>query len=251
MSDTSLILGPVVFRNFEIPERINFGGQQQLTVHKLIGGGRVVDAMGADPSDRTWSGRFQGRDATMRARLLDSLCAAGASLPLTWGGFFYLVVIRSFEAQYERFYQILYKISVTVVSDPAGQIAGSVYGGLEALVGGDLTDAVSLVGLTGSSQLGGAVTALSAAIGAVGNLNTASAADQLPCATAALNAVNVGENHSRYLDSSISSAAIPAGTSPAVMAANIALLQSAIPAQIATRSVIASASRIGANLSVG
>jgi hypothetical protein len=37
-----LILGGMEFDDFEIPGRMLFGGAQQLAVHKLIGGVRVI-----------------------------------------------------------------------------------------------------------------------------------------------------------------------------------------------------------------
>ena len=45
----ALTLGGVVFADFEIPDSINFGGEQVLSVHQLPGGTRVIDALG--PSD--------------------------------------------------------------------------------------------------------------------------------------------------------------------------------------------------------
>lgn len=51
-----LVLGPVVFQAFEVPERIRFGGKQRVAVHELFGGGRVVDAVGAEEGPIEWSG---------------------------------------------------------------------------------------------------------------------------------------------------------------------------------------------------
>ena len=65
------MLGPVVFRDFEVPERINLGGRQRLAVHMLPGGGRVVDAMGPDDAPIRWSGTFSGVDAAERVRMLE------------------------------------------------------------------------------------------------------------------------------------------------------------------------------------
>lgn len=48
MSDTVLLLGPVVFQEFEIPPCINFGGRQRLAMHRMPDGARIVDALGRD-----------------------------------------------------------------------------------------------------------------------------------------------------------------------------------------------------------
>lgn len=120
MSDVVLVLGPVAFSDFEIPERIQFGGAQRLAVHKLPGGQRVIDALGRDDCEITWCGIFAGPDATERARLLDLLRAQGALLPLTWDVFFYTAVICSFEAEYSKNWWIPYRITCTVLRDEAG-----------------------------------------------------------------------------------------------------------------------------------
>jgi hypothetical protein len=119
MSDVFLVLGPVAFNDFEIPERIVFGGAQRLAVHKLPGGLRVIDALGRDDRELSWSGIFTGSNATERARLLDVLRVQGTVLPLTWDVFFYSVVIAAFEAEYRHGWWIPYRLTCTVLSDEA------------------------------------------------------------------------------------------------------------------------------------
>lgn len=116
-ADGAVILGDFAFNQWEIPEKIPFGGSQQLQVHRYLGGGRVVDANGADPMDLSWSGRFQGGDAYLRARRLDTMRALGQVLTLAWDEFRFSVVIREFRADFERFYQLPYSITCCVVQD--------------------------------------------------------------------------------------------------------------------------------------
>src|ERR1700759_4325505 len=96
-----LLLGSVTFQDFELPPRIVFGGAQRLAIHRLPGGARVIDAMGRDDGEISWSGAFSGADAADRARQLDLVRAQGAVLPLAWDAFAYLVVIARFAADYE------------------------------------------------------------------------------------------------------------------------------------------------------
>ncbi|WP_457817503.1 hypothetical protein, partial [Staphylococcus aureus] len=76
----------------EIPEKIPFGGEQHLVTHKLVGGKRNVQSMGADPAPITWSGLFRGATARDRARYVNTLNDAGKALDLIWDEFFYRVV---------------------------------------------------------------------------------------------------------------------------------------------------------------
>lgn len=119
MSDIALILGPVLFRDFEVPARINFGGRQRLVVHRLPGGDRVIDALGHDDAQIGFAGIFTGPDATLRARSLDQLRIAGAALPLTWDVFFYTVIIYDFRADYRNGWWIPFRIICAVVQDEA------------------------------------------------------------------------------------------------------------------------------------
>ena len=122
MSDFSLTLGPVAFAGFELPSSITLGGRQRLAVHKLPGGLRIIDALGADPADLAWSGIFTGPDAADRARILDALRVAGFELLLAWDAFLYTVVIESFQADYRSPWWIPYRLTCSVLRDEAATL---------------------------------------------------------------------------------------------------------------------------------
>jgi hypothetical protein len=144
----ALVLGSITFTDYSIPEKVTFGGRQTLSVHKLLGGDRVVDAMGADESDITWSGRFQGANATGLARQLDALRQSGTQVPLIFGSNFYLVVVSESKCDYERFYQIPYSVTCTVVSTSGGGggALGAVVSTLDDLVNGDMASVATDLG---------------------------------------------------------------------------------------------------------
>jgi len=122
MSDVALLLGPIVFQDFEIPSGINFGGRQRLALHRLPGGARVIDALGRDDAQISFTGIFTGSDATLRARALDELRVAGIALPLTWDVLFYTVLISQFHADYRNGWWIPYRIVCTVLQDEASAL---------------------------------------------------------------------------------------------------------------------------------
>jgi hypothetical protein len=139
----AIILGGIVFNGFEIPEKVNFGGEHKLAVHEILGGGRVVDAMGARADDIKWRGIFQGGDAVSRARAVDILRISGSQVLAAYGSIARSVVVRKFEAEFERFYQVPYEICLCVVSgDGAG--APSIIVTLDDLLSGDLAFADQL-----------------------------------------------------------------------------------------------------------
>ncbi len=156
MAEGALLLGPILFQDFELPERVCWGGRQRLTVHRLPGGVRVIDALGRDDADIVWSGVFSGSDAAARARTLDLMRAEGGFWPLTWDWFFYTVLIACFEADYARSNWVPYRITCTVLRDEtAAAVATAV--SLATSVMDDLTTAQGL----------GSGVALGAAIGAL------------------------------------------------------------------------------------
>src|ERR1700682_5035179 len=124
---TSLSLGDVLFADLEVPDHITFGGDQRLTVHELVGGTRVIDAMGRSDMPLEWTGTFMGANALSRARYLETQRIAGLSLPLVWSELFYDVVIAHFEAVFQREWMIPYRITCVVVANhnsPQTSLAG-------------------------------------------------------------------------------------------------------------------------------
>jgi hypothetical protein len=123
MADTYLQIGGYEFSGFGVPEKINGGGEQHLKVHKMLGGQRVIDALGADDSTITFRGRFRGEDAMDDAQLLDAMRIAGQPQQLTYWNLSYTVIISMFTWSYERFYEVPYELECVVVTDPAQQPA--------------------------------------------------------------------------------------------------------------------------------
>lgn len=144
--DTVLSLGDLDFVDFEVPPDLRFGGEQMLVVHRLPGGARVVDAMGADDAQIEFGGIFFGPDAEDRARYLDGLRARGAELLLTWSSFQKRVVIQNLELVFRRFYHIDYKICLTVIEDQTASLTSlpGGYGSLHETFLGDLDVAKEL-----------------------------------------------------------------------------------------------------------
>lgn len=143
MADTKLILGGVVFRDFEIPEEISYGLEHRLEQHRLVGGARVTDAMGPDHAPIHWRGHFRGKDAISRAKKCERLVASGAQVSLSFGGLHWQVVAQKFEANYQRFYEIPYTISCEVTSSGFG---GGFISTLTSLISADVSVISGLVG---------------------------------------------------------------------------------------------------------
>lgn len=159
----TLTLGGVVFTGFEIPESINFGGEQKLTVHKLPGGGRVIDAMGPDDADIRWSGRLRGAGCEQRGMMLDFMRRQGRKVLLAWSLHRYQVVIRSFEADYQNPFEVPYSVTCTVVRDETQALA-SVAFGFVASIASDLAAATGLADLIGEGVIRDAVSGVAAAV---------------------------------------------------------------------------------------
>lgn len=173
MSDLTLQLGKFIFGRFEIPEHIEFGGDQKLIVHELVGGTRQIDAMGEAPNALDWSGFLVGENALSRALYLDGLRKAGQQLTLTWSELAYTVVIRSLRCDFVRSYRIPYHITCEVVSDDTSPISQLVDPSPEQLIADDLSDANGLAGAIGDGALSALMGGLNTAISTVGNLAAA------------------------------------------------------------------------------
>lgn len=138
-----LLLGSFLFEDFEIPETVHglLSGKQMFAVKKLIGGQRVIDAMGPDPADISWSGRFQGGDIVARGQQVASMREAGQPVVLVCDEVTLTVVIAEFNMPYERPYQGTYDIRCIV--QPAAAQAPSP--SLDDAVSGDFSSANSVI----------------------------------------------------------------------------------------------------------
>jgi len=170
-----LTLGSMALEGFEAPAGVRFGGGQRLAVHRLIGGARVIDAMGRDDAALVWAGIFSGSDAGERARMLDAMRVAGAPLTLAWDEFCYTVVIGSLDMEYCNPWWVEYRISCTVQADLAQSVdlftptlADSVLSDLNSAAAYfDVTGAIAATSApNGLVQGGGGLTRSEAAVAA-------------------------------------------------------------------------------------
>ncbi len=165
--DTVVRLDDFEFSELEIPEAITWGGQQQLVVHQLPGGERVVDSLGRLDRELSWSGLFFGENALDRARYVDLLRAQGGPRSLTWGQFRYTVVISAFEPSYERSYKIHYSISLLVISDDSQPIASFPQNNIDSAITSDMAEAAAIAVEVNDPPLSGFIAAVDTAISAV------------------------------------------------------------------------------------
>jgi hypothetical protein len=171
MSNVVVTLGGVPFQDFEVPERIAFGGAQRLAVNQLIGGGRVVNSLGVDDGEIVFSGIFSGSDAAGRVQALDLLRTTGTAVPFIWGDFFYIVVVAQFIVEYAKPWWMPFAVRCVVVTDPVAAL-GSAVAPLTDLVSGDISNAISFSGQSGISLAGlgaGVDAGYAAATASIGN----------------------------------------------------------------------------------
>ncbi len=153
MSDY-LLIGPVLLQNFELPPRIFWGGAQRTAIHRLPGGGRIIDSMGRDDAPITWCGVFTGTNAVLRARALDLMRAEGGVWPLTFSSFFYSVIVSEFQADYASSNWIPYRVCCTVLRDEVEALVTTAV----SVVAGALADLTSAAAF--GADTGGAVSAI-------------------------------------------------------------------------------------------
>lgn len=169
-----LTLGELTFANFEIPSKINFGGDQVLSTKKYVGGQRVIDSLGRDDRIITWSGRFSGATAQQRAKFLDGMRVSGNQYNLYYSQFNYLVKIKSFDCDFELINNIPYKISCEVVQDlnqPFTVLLPVSYNDAIDLL---LEQAIDLADLIANPSVSSSIALFSIALNQVGDLDNAS-----------------------------------------------------------------------------
>jgi hypothetical protein len=113
----------LVFEGMSLPDSLTGGGDQTLVTHKLIGGKRIVDAMGPDDEPIAWQGFLLDEFAQLQVFQLDLLRRSGREvqllLPIPQRA--YRAVVGRFTWTQKRPYLYDYSISLTIIED---QVAG-------------------------------------------------------------------------------------------------------------------------------
>lgn len=172
--DANVYLGDIELGYFEVPEYFDFGGQQMVAVHQMLGGSRSIDSLGGSEMNKTFSGAFLGETASERARAVDFMRNLGVPVEFICGEFIYLVIITSFVARYERSYQIPYTITLTVVKNLTLPEPFPEPNGYNNAVSSDANYVNSLSPNLNNNHLNEAVNNLNESISNAGNLSKAS-----------------------------------------------------------------------------
>ncbi len=125
VSTPAFVLGGIVFTGTEVPEQLNdLGGDQLLAVHEFPGGQRTLQSLGAfPPPEIHWTGLLVGPTAFSRSFAIDRLRVAGAPINLSYGGWVWNGVLRSYLAtvvnEWLVRYHAVFVPSVDLATPPA------------------------------------------------------------------------------------------------------------------------------------
>jgi hypothetical protein len=204
MPDTIMSLGGFTFSGWGVPERVNGGGRQRVAIHRLIGGARVIDAMGWDADQLRFGGRMRGAAASVSVRLLETLARVGVPVVFSYWTNRYQVIVSRFSWQFERYYEIGYDLTLEVLADLTQDAWQAATSSLDDLFNADL----ALVTSVGSTlvALGSGLTNISATQSEVGPLQNAAPVAVIPLTAA----VETASASLRSAQASLD-AALPAG----------------------------------------
>lgn len=158
----------ITFQDMELPEKITWGGEQLLNVHQMIGGARIIDALGQSDAPLSWSGLFLTDTAVERARFCDTLRRTGEQCKLTWGEFSYVGVVSGFTADYGRGgLYVPYQITLTIAEDRTAYVEAAPEPSTQAKITSDMLRANVLSGCINDPTLATINDSLNSAVGAV------------------------------------------------------------------------------------
>lgn len=167
-SSSPVILGNLVLTGIEVPDTLQVGGRQMLVVHRLPGGGRVVDALGNDPGRLELKGRFLGPDAQMRAQAVERMRMAGQQVAFSAAG----LSVQVWIAQFHYVYQAKGAVcSYTLVLErPQETTAVQTSGTLSGVLGDDVGSALDSFSSVVSDVSEGVFTAVGQVSSVVGQV---------------------------------------------------------------------------------
>ena len=239
MQQYAIRVGPVGLKDFEVPNAVSFGGQQRVSVHRLFGGSRVVQSLGAESNTICFEGAFTGADADARFRTVDSLRLSGEPVWLSWGNFRHAVIVQMLHAQYRSPWCIQFRINCIAATELVESQSPLTM--LAELLASDLQNAAA-----GATLAGFSIGAVQSALAARQTLisGTSDRANAIGAVTCAL----TGKNQTILTASTF--AASPEGlsdTPPTAASAFLARIAAcgSLAGSVATRGYLA---RIGTNL---
>lgn len=116
-------LGGVTFQGMEVPEKIKWGGKQDIISQRLPGGKVILNAMGIDYTPISWSGIFMDGSGFSRSRLLYAMMNAASLVSLTWNDRNYTVMVAEYDADDIKQLYIPYHITCLVLRDETLSVA--------------------------------------------------------------------------------------------------------------------------------
>lgn len=167
-------VGGFLLEDAEVPQSIPGGGDQAGTMHKLVGGARQFHAMGADHSDISFNGIFQGELAPIKVLALDTMRVLGHQVLFTYGQFIYNAVIKSFNHDYLPASKIKYTITLAIVEDLLHPSGGSFGQGFDEAIQAALAAANAIAAEFSDPGLTSSMGALNSSVGSVGSFDKAS-----------------------------------------------------------------------------
>lgn len=140
-------LGGIQLTIWQTPSRIAMPSTQMVNKHIMVGGARQIDSMGPDPEVLAWKGHSRGIYAGTNMAALKALCNSGATVPLTWNAFFYMVVVSAFIPIYMRPNEWEYDICCEVVTDSLYGANTNAFVMLDSLVNYGMSTVLALANL--------------------------------------------------------------------------------------------------------
>lgn len=166
---TRLIVGDVEFVGLEVPESATPGaGKQQTVVHKLVGGKRIVDVLGVDYDNLSWSGWFLGATAGERVSALETMRDTGVAVNFSLDDYNFSVVVSSFTPRYEFKYRRSYSIELLVIERLDAPVrVNALSGALDALINSDVGQSLGLASIINVSAVTSAINSVKSAVSQV------------------------------------------------------------------------------------
>ena len=175
-----VVLGPLELTGLEVPDTYDRSGTMQPVVHRLIGGGRVVQLLGPDPGRRRLQGCFTGPNASERAQILEAVRDSGARVSLAIGVWQEFVVVTSVVIRYAAQGSVVqYLLEAEVLPGGAAGLVATAAAVL-ASAGAQIALAAASAVLVGSATIAAGLASAATAVTAAQGSMTTPAVDLAP-----------------------------------------------------------------------
>jgi len=149
-----LVVGAVTFPSWSCPATITLGSvEQKIVINELLGGGRVIQALGVQPKSVEFSAELWGDQVSSLVQDMTSYVVSGLPQTVTFLNQSWSCIVKEFEPTYQFQWRCGYKLVLEPANSTTGVLQSTAIVTVDEQVSGTISQINTLVNQIDSQAL--------------------------------------------------------------------------------------------------